>query len=149
MGFTGHHDPHVHMAMLERYDDFDHHPDAAAPGRSLVPKLRELGFARGTKAGPRDPRDEEPRQRENLLQSLSVRQCIQYVLSLPIHCLAVAARRSAQIEDDARIAQEFRQYSQEEMTAIRDSAKRLAGAHLEDWKRDLQQASNRPEYTGA
>ncbi len=148
MGFTGHHDPHVHMAMLERYDDFDTilmplHP--ADPSylsfeNLVLPEAQKQGLGiQGMKS----------LANAKLLQSLSVRQCIQYVLSLPIHCLAVGCTTIGQIEDDARIAQEFRQYSQEEMTAIRDSAKRLAGAHLEDWKRDLQQASNRPEYTGA
>ena len=148
IGFTGHRDPNVHMAMLERYDDYDTilmplHP--ADPSylsfeNMVLPEARKRGLGiQGMKS----------LANAKLLQSLSVRQCIQYVLSLPIHCLAVGCTTIGQIEDDVRIAREFRQYDGKEMTAIRDRAKKLAGAGLEDWKRDLQQASNRPEHTGA
>ena len=148
IGFTGHRDPNVHMAMLERYDDYDTilmplHP--ADPSylsfeNMVLPEARKRGLGiQGMKS----------LANAKLLQSLSVRQCIQYVLSLPIHCLAVGCTTIGQIEDDVRIAREFRQYDGKEMTAIRDRVKKLAGAGLEDWKRDLQQASYRPEYTGA
>ncbi len=148
IGFTGHRDPNVHMAMLDRYDDYDTilmplHP--ADPSylsfeNMVLPEARKRGLGiQGMKS----------LANAKLLQSLSVRQCIQYVLSLPIHCLAVGCTTIGQIEDDVRIAREFRQYDGKEMTAIRDRANKLAGAGLEDWKRDLQQASNRPEYTGA
>ena len=148
IGFTGHRDPNVHMAMLDRYDDYDTilmplHP--ADPSylsfeNMVLPEARKRGLGiQGMKS----------LANAKLLQSLSVRQCIQYVLSLPIHCLAVGCTTIGQIEDDVRIAREFRYYDDKEMTAIRDRAKELAGAGLEDWKRDLQQASNRPEYTGA
>ena len=147
IGFTGHRDPHVHLAMLERYDGYDTilmplHP--ADPSYLSFEELvlpvavkRDLGI-QGMKA----------LANAKLLQSLSVRQCIQYVLSLPIHCLAVGCTTIGQIEDDVRIAREFKQYSLEQMSSLRDRAQGLAGAGLEDWKRDLQQASNRPEYTG-
>lgn len=148
IGFTGHRDPHVHMAMLDRYDGYDTilmplHP--ADPGylsfeRIVLPEARKRNLGIQGMKGLANAK---------LLQSLSVRQCIQYVLSLPVHCLAVGCTTLGQIEDDARIAQEFRQLSPEEMGAIRERARKLAGASLEDWKRDLGQASNRPEYTGA
>ena len=147
-GFTGHRDPHVHLAMLERYDDYDTilmplHP--ADPSylsfeQLVLPVARERGLGIQGMKGLANAK---------LLQSLSVRQCIQYVLSLPIHCLAVGCTTIGQIEDDVRIAREFKQYGHEEMSAIRDRAQELAGAALEDWKRDLHQASNRPMYTGA
>ena len=148
IGFTGHHDPHVHMAMLEHYDHYDTilmplHP--ADPSylsfeQIVLPEAQKRGLGiQGMKS----------LANAKLLQSLSVRQCIQYVLSLPIHCLAVGCTTIGQIEDDVRIAQEFSQYDAIAMTALRDRAKSIAGASLEDWKRDLQQASNRPEYTGA
>ena len=147
IGFTGHRDPHVHLAMLERYEGYDTilmplHP--ADPSYLSFEELvlpvaveRDLGI-QGMKA----------LANAKLLQSLSVRQCIQYVLSLPIHCLAVGCTTIGQIEDDVRVAREFKQYSPEQMSSLRDRAQPLAGAGLEDWKRDLQQASNRPEYTG-
>ena len=148
IGFTGHHDPHVHLAMLDRYDDYDTilmplHP--ADPSylsfeKLVLPVAVERGLGIQGMKGLANAK---------LLQSLSVRQCIQYALSLPIHCLAVGCTTIGQIEDDVRIAREFRQYSPKEMSSLRETAHRLAGAGLEDWKRDLHQASNRPAYAGA
>lgn len=147
IGFTGHRDPHVHMAMLDRYDAYDTilmplHP--ADPSylsfeQIVLPEARKRGLGIQGMKGLANAK---------LLQSLSVRQCIQYVLSLPIHCLAVGCTTIGQIEDDVRIAREFAQYDDDQLTAIRDRAKRIAGAGLEDWKRDLSQASARPPYVG-
>ncbi len=147
MGFTGHRDPHVHMAMLDRYDGYDTilmplHP--ADPSylsfeQIVLPEARKRGLGIQGMKGLANAK---------LLQSLSVRQCIQYVLSLPIHCLAVGCTTIGQIEDDVRIAREFAQYDEQQLTSIRERAKRIAGAGLEDWKRDLSQASARPAYVG-
>ena len=147
IGFTGHRDPNVHMAMLKRYDGYDTilmplHP--ADPSylsfeKIVLPEARKRGLGIQGMKGLANAK---------LLQSLSVRQCIQYVLSLPIHCLAVGCTTIGQIEDDVRIAREFAQYDEQELTSIRERAKRLAGADLEDWKRDLRQASARPAYIG-
>ena len=147
MGFTGHRDPHVHMAMLDRYDGYDTilmplHP--ADPSylsfeQIVLPEARKRGLGIQGMKGLANAK---------LLQSLSVRQCIQYVLSLPIHCLAVGCTTIGQIEDDVRIAREFAQYDEKQLTSIRERAKRIAGAGLEDWKRDLSQASARPAYVG-
>ena len=147
MGFTGHRDPHVHMAMLERYDGYDTilmplHP--ADPSylsfeQIVLPEARKRGLGIQGMKGLANAK---------LLQSLSVRQCIQYVLSLPIHCLAVGCTTIGQIEDDVRIAREFAQYDEKQLTSIRERAKRIAGAGLEDWKRDLSHASARPAYVG-
>ena len=148
MGFTGHRDPKVHMAMLERYDEYDTilmplhaaDPSYLSFEKLVLPEARKRGLGiQGMKS----------LANAKLLQSLSVRQCIQYVLSLPIHCLAVGCTTIGQIEDDVRIAQEFGRLGETEMSALRERVKQLAGASLEDWKRDLAQASNRPAYTGA
>ncbi len=86
-----------------------------------------------------------------LLQSFSVKQCLTYVLSLPIHCLTVGCTTVGQIEDDVRVAQQFKRYDSEEMAQIREQAQGISGPGLEDWKRDTQTAYNgRPtrEYQG-
>ena len=148
IGFTGHRDPHVHLAMLERYEAYDTilmplHP--ADPSylsfeRLVLPEARKRDLGIQGMKGLANAK---------LLQSLSVRECIQYVLSLPIHCLAVGCTTLGQIEDDVRVAREFRQYDEKEMSSLRERARKLAGAGLEDWKRDIHHASNRPEYQGA
>ena len=87
-----------------------------------------------------------------LLQSFGVGQCINYVLSLPIHCLAVGCTTIGQIEDDVRIAQQFSQYNRDEMAELRERAVELAGPDLEDWKRDTRTAlegRRRHEYQGS
>lgn len=147
IGFTGHRDPHVHLAMLERYDEYDTilmplnpaDPSYLSFERLVLPEARRRGLGiQGMKS----------LANAKLLQSLSVRQCIQYVLSLPIHCLAVGCTTIGQIEDDVRIAREFEQYGDSELSSLRERAGQLAGAALEDWKRDTSQASNRPAYVG-
>ncbi len=148
IGFTGHRDPQVHMAMLERYGEYDTilmPLNAADPSylsfeNIVLPEAQERGLGiQGMKS----------LANAKLLQRLSVKQCIQYVLSLPIHCLAVGCTTIGQIEDDVRVAKEFGKFGESEMSGLRDRVKEIAGASLEDWKRDLTQATNRPEYMGA
>jgi len=43
-----------------------------------------------------------------LLQGIHLRDCISYVLSLPVHCLALGCTTIGQLEDDVRIAQQFK-----------------------------------------
>ena len=84
-----------------------------------------------------------------LLQSFSVRECINYSLSLPIHCVALGATTLGQIADDVRIAREFKPYEEAELSHLRKKARPLGGAHLENWKRDTRTAAHRrrqPEY---
>jgi hypothetical protein len=86
-----------------------------------------------------------------LLQSLSARECLTYVLSLPIHCTAIGCTTIGQLEDDVRIAQGFRPFDSEQMAALRKRAERIKGPGLEDWKRNIEkQASldHRPVYAG-
>ncbi len=134
LGFTGHHDPRVHLAMLERYDGYDtilmplHIAD---PGylsfeTLVLPRAveRRLGIqAMKTTANAK------------LLQSFSVSQCLRYVLSLPVHCAAIGCTTIGQLEDDVRVAQSFQPLSPVEMTELRARAKGIVGPSLEDWKR--------------
>jgi uncharacterized protein len=59
-------------------------------------------------------------------------------LSLPIHCTAIGCTTIGQLEDDVRIAQQFKPYTTEQMVALRDRAKGIAGPQLEDWKRRVE-----------
>jgi len=63
------------------------------------------------------------------------------VLSLPVHCLALGCTTIGQVEDDVRIAQQFKPVAATEMAQLRERAKRLAGPRLENWKRDSSRAS--------
>ena len=85
-----------------------------------------------------------------LMQRMSAAQCIRYVLTLPIHCLAVGCTTVGQIEDDVRIATGFQPLSEGEMAELRKTVKELAGPELEDWKRPARTAAVLPrsEYRG-
>jgi hypothetical protein len=72
-----------------------------------------------------------------LLQAFSVRECLGYVLSLPIHCTAIGCTTTGQVEDDVRAARQFRRLEAAEMDELRTRAQKLAGPGLEDWKRNV------------
>src|ERR1039458_9910877 len=62
-----------------------------------------------------------------LLGDIHLKECLSYVLSLPVHCLALGCTTIGQIEDDVRIAQQFKRMSEQTMAGVRERAKRLAG----------------------
>jgi predicted aldo/keto reductase-like oxidoreductase len=144
IGFTGHHDPHVHLAMLKHYDKYDSilmpmhaaDPSYLSFEKLVLPVVEQRGMAiQGMKT----------LANAKLLQQFSVRECLSYALSLPIDCAAVGCTTLGQLEDDVRIAQQFKQLTAAEMEPLRQRARQLAGPHLEDWKRDTTaQAGSRP-----
>ena len=132
-GFTGHHDPQVHLAMLKKYDKYDTilmPLNAADPSylsfeKTVLPIAVERGM--GIQAM-------KSTANAKLLQSIHLKDCLSYVLSLPIHCLALGCTTVGQIEDDVRIAQQFKQLGEEEMAQIREKGSKLKGPQTEDWK---------------
>ncbi len=150
IGFTGHHDPYVHLEMLKAYDKFDtilmplHAADPAYLSfeKLVLPMAIQQGLGiQGMKNFGN----------AKLLQSFSARECLTYVLSLPIHCTAIGCTTIGQLEDDVKTAQQFKPYTEEQMVALRDRAKEIKGPHLEDWKRNVgpQLASGSiPKYMG-
>jgi predicted aldo/keto reductase-like oxidoreductase len=142
IGFTGHHDPAVHKAMLDRYDKYDTilmplnpaDPSYLSFEKEVLPIAVKRGMGiQGMKSTANS----------KLLHTIPVRDCLTYVLSLPIHCLALGCTTIGQIEDDVRIAQQFKPFSEEKMASLRATASKFAGASLEDWKRDTKQASGK------
>jgi predicted aldo/keto reductase-like oxidoreductase len=144
IGFTGHHDPEVHLEMLKRFQDWDTilmPLNAADPGylsfeKSVLPVAVQRGMGiQGMKSTAN----------AKLLQSMSLKDCLSYTLSLPVHTLALGATTIGQIEDDVRIAKSFQPLKEAEMTALRKRADRLKGPALEDWKRNTATAEA-PHY---
>ncbi len=133
IGFTGHHDPQVHLAMLKNYDKYDSilmplnpaDPAYLSFEKLVLPVAVERGMGiQGMKSTAN----------AKLLQSMSVKDCLTYVLSLPIHCLSVGCTTVGQIEDDVRIAQQFKPLSEDQMASLREKGAKLKGPQLEDWK---------------
>jgi uncharacterized protein len=139
MGFTGHHDPAVHLAMLKSYDKYDTilmplHP--AEPAylsfeKNVLPVAVERGM--GIQAM-------KSTANSKLLHTIPLKDCLRYVLSLPVHCVALGCTTIGQVEDDSRIACQFKPLDEAKLTSIRAEAAKFAGPKLEDWKRDTQSA---------
>jgi len=136
IGFTGHHDPSVHLEMLKRYEKYDTilmplhaaDPSYLSFESQVLPVAVERGLAiQGMKNFGN----------AKLLQSLSVRDCLSYVLSLRIHATAVGCATRGQLEDDVRVAQQFKPVEAAAMSKLRERAKEIAGPALEDWKRNV------------
>ena len=148
MGFTGHMDPHVHAAMLKRYDNYD---TILMPLHIADPgylSFEEIVLPEAVKRGM-GIQAMKTTANAKLLQSFSIKQCLDYALSLPIHCVTLGCTTVGQIEDDVRVAQQFRPLPKEEMAQLRERGQKLAGPSLEDWKRNVQKADiSRPRYAG-
>lgn len=148
IGFTGHHDPDVHLAMLKKYDKYDTilmplnpaDPSYLSFEEKVLPVAMERGMGiQGMKSTANS----------KLLHSFAVKDCIGYVLSLPVHCLALGCTTVGQIEDDVRIAQLFKPLATEKLAQLRTKAAKFKGPQLEDWKRDTARAGGSTYRDGA
>jgi len=145
IGFTGHHDPEVHLAMLKNFDAYDTilmplnpaDPSYLSFEKAVLPVSVERGL--GIQAM-------KSTANAGLLGDIHLKECLSYVLSLPVHCLALGCTTIGQIEDDVRIAQQFKPMSEQTMAGVRERAKRLAGPRLENWKRDDYQKASASRY---
>lgn len=137
IGFTGHHDPEAHLEMLRTYDRWDSilMPLHVADPLYLSFEKRVLPVAVERGIGIQGMKNFG---NAKLLQSFSVRECLSYVLSLPIHCTAVGCTTAGQLEDDVRIARGLRPLEAAQMAALRSRAEPLKGPRLEDWKRNVE-----------
>jgi predicted aldo/keto reductase-like oxidoreductase len=145
IGFTGHHDPEVHLAMLRKFDAYDTilmplnpaDPSYLSFEKLVLPVAVQRGLGiQGMKSTAN----------AGLLPNLHLKDCLSYVLSLPIHCLALGCTTIGQLEDDVRIAQSFQPMTAGAMAQVRDRAKRTAGPRLENWKRDTTQKASGPRH---
>jgi aryl-alcohol dehydrogenase-like predicted oxidoreductase len=139
IGFTGHHDPEAHLEMLRSYDQWDSilMPLNVADPLYLSFEKRVLPVAVERGIGIQGMKNFA---NAKLLQSFSVRECLSYVLSLPIHCTAVGCTTPGQLEDDVRIARGLKPLDAEQMAALRARAEPLKGPQLENWKRNVEPA---------
>jgi hypothetical protein len=81
-----------------------------------------------------------------LLRAIPLKDCLTYVLSLPIHCLALGCTTIGQIEDDVRISQKFRPMTAEQLTNVRVEAAHFTGPDPEDWKPNTRQEASTPRH---
>jgi uncharacterized protein len=147
IGFTGHHNPDVHLAMLKSYDKYDTilmplnpaDPSYLSFEKNVLQVAVERGMGiQGMKSTANS----------KLLQELHVRDCISYVLSLPIHCLALGCTTIGQLEDDVRIAQQFKPLSNDQMAKLREKGAQFKGPQVEDWKLNVRTSSAGTHWDG-
>ncbi len=149
MGFTGHHDPEVHLAMLKNYDKYDTILMPLNPADPSYLSFEKMVLPVAVQRGM-EIQGMKSTANAGLLSGIHLKDCLSYVLSLPIHCLALGCTTVGQIEDDARIAKEFKPLTEQQMAELRRKASRMAGPRLENWKRDTQkQAEARRYWDGA
>jgi uncharacterized protein len=137
IGFTGHRDPAVHLEMLKSYDHYDTilMPLHIADPAYLSFENQVLPVAVERKLGIQGMKNFA---NAKLMQNFGARECLSYVLSLPIHCTAIGCTTIGQLEDDVRIAQQFKPLTQAQMVALRERAQEIKGPRLEDWKRNVE-----------
>jgi uncharacterized protein len=142
IGFTGHHDPKVHLAMLSHYDKYDTilmplhaaDPSYLSFEKMVLPVAVKRGMGiQGMKSTAN----------AKLLRALSVKECLTYTLSLPIHCVPLGCTTVQQVETDVQIAQGFKHFDAQEMAQLRKKAAGISGPGLEDWKRASETAGAR------
>ena len=137
-GFTGHFDPNIHAAMLKAYPKWD---SILMPLHAADPSYLSFENIALPAAVERGIGIQAMKVFGNafLLRVLNAEECLRYALSLPISCATVGCSTPGQLDDDVRIAQNFKPYTPEEMAALRNRAITagpggLKGPALEYWK---------------
>jgi len=137
-GFTGHFDPNIHAAMLKAYPKWD---SILMPLHAADPSYLSFENIALPAAVQRGIGIQAMKVFGNafLLRVLNAEECLRYALSLPISCATVGCSTPGQLDDDVRIAQNFKPYTPEEMAALRTRAITagpggLKGPALEYWK---------------
>ncbi len=129
VGFTGHKDPDLHLAMLATGFPFDAVQMPLNPfdanffsfEQKVLPVLRERGIAPlGMKpiGGHGEP-----------VQSgvFTAQELLRYAMSLPVATTITGVSELSILEQNLRVAQSFTPYADAEMQALRDRAKPYAG----------------------
>jgi predicted aldo/keto reductase-like oxidoreductase len=147
IGFTGHRDPEVHLAMLKKFDAYDTILMPLNPADPAYLSFEKLVLPVAVQRGL-GIQAMKSTANAGLLPNLHLRECLSYVLSLPVHCLALGCTTIGQLEDDVRIAQSFQAMTAQQMEQVRKRATRLAGPRLEDWKRDTTRAAGPRHHDG-
>jgi predicted aldo/keto reductase-like oxidoreductase len=139
IGFTGHADPAFNLELLRSHDGFDtmlmplHAADTAylsfENGALPAAVQRGIGIL-GMKIFANAFN----------LRGFNVRECLSYTLSLPVHAVTLGFTTPGQLDDDVRIAQNFKPLSSAGMDALRARARSNRfdvpnGPVLEYWKR--------------
>lgn len=143
IGYSNCRDPEVHVAMLGHAARFDtslmplHVADTSFSDSPQM-SFEKTALPRAVKTGV-GIFGIKVFGNAFLLRTFSAGDCLRYTLSLPVTAVALGFCTIGQLEDDVRVAQSFRQLTDEEMIALRVRAASgkfdtIRGPALEYWK---------------
>jgi predicted aldo/keto reductase-like oxidoreductase len=132
IGFTGHKDPRIHLAMLKRHRwDTVQMPINVCDyfyrsfQRQVVPEANKLGIAPIGMKSLGGGSDHKGRLvAAHVCTAVEARR---YALSQPIASLVCGIDSMEVLKQDLSVARHFKPYSEEEMQALRDKVKAVAG----------------------
>ena len=136
IGFTVHGDPNTVVELLQLYDDWDATLIPLNPADPAYMSFEKIALPAVVERGL-GVQVMKSLGNGKLLSAITARDCINYALSLPTHCIALGFTSIGQVEDDVRFAQAYKPLSAEEMEQLRIRAAKVAGPNLEDWKKPL------------
>ena len=141
VGFTGHKDPAIHLAMLAYDYPFDscQMPLNAFDGtfhsfeQRVLPELHRRGIMPlGMKSLSGNARPQEAHE-------ISVEESLRYAMSLPVLTTISGMERLPEMKENLEIARNFKRYTHEEMAALRA---RYADNIASDGRYELYKTTN-------
>ncbi|MBT3342818.1 MAG: aldo/keto reductase [Gemmatimonadetes bacterium] len=144
IGFTVHGDPNTVVELLRITDEWDAtliplnpaDPSYLSFEKIALPAVVEHGLGVQVMKSLGNG---------GLLSTMTARECIDYALTLPTHCIALGFTSIEQVEDDVRSAQRHTPLTPGEMEILRDRAAAVAGPDMEKWKKPME-ALARPRH---
>jgi predicted aldo/keto reductase-like oxidoreductase len=141
IGFTGHKDPSIHLAMLETNFPFDTCQFPLNPmdanfrsfEKTVLPECNRRGIAILGMKPMGGTADMVTRG------AVTAEECLRYAMSLPVATTVAGVDKLDVLHQNLQVAQSFQPMSSEEMQSIRDRVKPLAGdGHFELYKTSIK-----------
>lgn len=140
VGFTGHKDPKIHLAMLKTGFPFDAAQMPLNPfdatfrsfETQVLPELNRRGIA---PLGMKPLSGAGPAIKAGVL---SAEESLRYAMSLPVATTITGMEKMDVVEQNLKIAQGFEPLEQQEMNALRDRCRRYADGRYETYKVSLK-----------
>jgi uncharacterized protein len=141
VGFTGHKDPRIHMAMLQTNFPFDTCQFPLNPmdanfrsfEKVVVPECNKRGIAiLGMK--PMGGTGEMV-----IKGALTAEECLRYAMSLPVASTIAGVDKPEILKQNLAVARDFQPMTPQEMQSLRDRVKQYAGdGHFELYKTSIK-----------
>ncbi|NKB71065.1 MAG: aldo/keto reductase [Candidatus Latescibacteria bacterium] len=136
IGFTVHGDPNTVVELLQASNDWDATLIPLNPADPAYLSFEQIALPAVVERGM-GIQVMKSLGNGKLLKWMTARDCINYALSLPTHCIALGFTSLDQVEGDVRIARQHEPLAAGEMEQLRVRAAEAAGPDLEDWKKPL------------